>query len=1259
MPAACARSPGRNGTGAIGPPSTTTPRAPLTVTVCPLEQLSDDLVTQFAEGEGLLLTGAGVSRRQEVPPPPAVPRVRFGVPAAADLTAHFAERVPRPHPSAGTLEALATAYAVAHGDARLRRMLRRVYGAPGLRPTPFYDSIAELPPEVREFATTNYDPFLEGALADRRPVVVVVERGLERVATRRPVVYKVHGDAAAPDTCVITTGDYDRWEREAQQLQSKLATLFLERTVVAVGYGAQDGNLRRLLGAVNARVVARAGRPRRLYVVIPNAAPQEFLAYAGSEHEVVLVPATGEDFLRWLTERLAARRRAAAADAISALIDPPAVRAAQATVDATRPPQPVARTLADAAAEGSASAASLPEGEAWRAHAAALVTLAEAEAGAKRRHDAVATLVSASRAFALGGVPERAAAVLRDAYRRALLVQHDARLAEQLDHFRRFPVTGVVRLSAPADAAVVYYRALAEVLTGLPVDLPAEFAASSPPAEESEATAAAVASAAPSNTSAADASAPSPAGETRTSGGAADVGSAAYRAARMRAEHAVTHGDLGAAADQFQHAADVAVSAWHHTHALIRAAFYRGLAAGEGGRAPARAALEGLTVPAGAEELERARRSALGWLTALDGEWSEAAARFEEVAASALAVPDAVATANALRSAEWALRQRPNLESDVDWLLHGPGRRAWRIEQTVGRAPDAARASGPELRQEAERELRRRKTRQAWTAAAAAERLAHDDVDPGNLHRARMTLAEVWIQTLDEGGPHAADEFSVRNAVQYASLVHAELDDLDRETRAEVLRRTLGALADADVRRRALDDVRETPTSRAERVHATALLHDLAELLSADEVTRVALPMVLAGLADGWGRAAVTNAALAACRLFGEVEDRITSTDAAGVRDALAAMETTTPPANRSTLYVTLAQAVDRAGGAALADQLLGTLRALRALPSARMPHYRRELGVAMGALVGRTETAAGERLRAAVQEEAEQFGYRDGLAVVAARGQAVSTDVLDAYLAEIARRMRELARPAGPAGFGGGPADDGRLTQRASVDASPNARHAAIDAALALFAEDRQRDLLRVDWVECAVRLARGTPERLPEILSAFLRLGAGAYEPVEGDGFFSTHPLSFMREVAGLGRGLRAWALRGAGALWAWAAPADRPPIQHALEAGARDPNPHVRHGAAIALADVLHGLQRRDGATPEADRERHAPEAEPGSAPGLPLGVPSEQEDGRVETRWRALAPPWLLGALVPLLADPVPGVRRAARVAARLLFDAPRP
>jgi hypothetical protein len=133
-----------------------------------------------------------------------------------------------------------------------------------------------------------------------------------------------------------------------------------------------------------------------------------------------------------------------------------------------------------------------------------------------------------------------------------------------------------------------------------------------------------------------------------------------------------------------------------------------------------------------------------------------------------------------------------------------------------------------------------------------------------------------------------------------------------------------------------------------------------------------------------------------------------------------------------------------------------------------------------------------------------------------------------------------------------------------------------------------------------------------------------------------------------------LRAWALRGAGALWACAVPADRARIQAALEAGARDPNPHVRVGAAMGLADVLHGLQDRDGATPGADPERDAAESEPEREFGLPL----EQEDGRVDARGQPLAPQWLLGALVPLLADPVPGVRRAARVAARVLVDAPR-
>jgi hypothetical protein len=123
----------------------------MTVAVCQLADLPEELVTQFAEGDGLLLTGAGVSRRPDVRDAAAAGRTRVGVPGAGELINHFTRRARGPLPSVRTLESLATAYADARGDSRLRRLLQRVYGAPGLRPTEFYDLVALLPIEVREW----------------------------------------------------------------------------------------------------------------------------------------------------------------------------------------------------------------------------------------------------------------------------------------------------------------------------------------------------------------------------------------------------------------------------------------------------------------------------------------------------------------------------------------------------------------------------------------------------------------------------------------------------------------------------------------------------------------------------------------------------------------------------------------------------------------------------------------------------------------------------------------------------------------------------------------------------------------------------------------------------------------------------------------------------------------------------------------------------------------------------------------------------
>jgi hypothetical protein len=197
----------------------------------------------------------------------------------------------------------------------------------------------------------------------------------------------------------------------------------------------------------------------------------------------------------------------------------------------------------------------------------------------------------------------------------------------------------------------------------------------------------------------------------------------------------------------------------------------------------------------------------------------------------------------------------------------------------------------------------------------------------------------------------------------------------------------------------------------------------------------------------------------------------------------------------------------------------------------ARGTHGRvAESGVVLAALIGHVDEATGVRLRAVVEAEAAA-SFREGLAVLAARGEPVAHETLDQYLEEIARAARAITRPADESGYAMGRADDPRLTARAVVDGSQTAVDAAIDAVVALLSEDRQCEQLRIPWIGCAVRLGRGAPDRVPELLTALLRIGTGGNAPSGFDAEFSDHPLSGIRWQTTVGETLRAppWPRRG----------------------------------------------------------------------------------------------------------------------------------
>src|SRR4051812_25508248 len=119
--------------------------------------------------------------------------------------------------------------------------------------------IADLP--VREFVTTNYDPLVELAAADIGRRLQVLP--FEEAAPGTPWLLKLHGDAAHPDSVVLTREEYLQFGDTRAALAGVLHSLLLTRHVLFVGTSMQDDDLIRIAHQVRSATRAPGAGPRQ------------------------------------------------------------------------------------------------------------------------------------------------------------------------------------------------------------------------------------------------------------------------------------------------------------------------------------------------------------------------------------------------------------------------------------------------------------------------------------------------------------------------------------------------------------------------------------------------------------------------------------------------------------------------------------------------------------------------------------------------------------------------------------------------------------------------------------------------------------------------------------------------------------------------------------------------------------------------------------------------------------------------------------
>jgi len=225
----------------------------------------DELVRRIQREELTPFLGAGISR------PP--------LPGAAELAGKLADEEPKyPFVERGDLmqvgQYMATLLDGSAPKGLVAEVLRKL-GEPDfddvLQP---HRVLASLPIPI--YLTTNYDDFMERAIRkeNRTPLVEIckwnselIRRNLKTYLIEHdpdvssPVVFHLHGHIDVPDSFVLTEDDYldfivnvRRYEGSpdprAQVLPPKIHELISSTSLLFIGYGLRDWNLRVLLRAL-------------------------------------------------------------------------------------------------------------------------------------------------------------------------------------------------------------------------------------------------------------------------------------------------------------------------------------------------------------------------------------------------------------------------------------------------------------------------------------------------------------------------------------------------------------------------------------------------------------------------------------------------------------------------------------------------------------------------------------------------------------------------------------------------------------------------------------------------------------------------------------------------------------------------------------------------------------------------------------------------------------------------------------------------
>ena len=217
------------------------------------------IIELIRKGDVVLFVGAGFS-------------IKAGAPSGRNLCDTIYDALPsniqeeKSLKTEYTLQKLSETYEIHNGREALVTLLKNAFEFEK-KDTSDQDLLACIP-QFKHIITTNYDSLLEDAYSDKCNLVVT-NSDLSKIDSRKPTIYKIHGDFSNPKNIIITKNDYNRLYTQQQEnlIWDSIRVEFSRHNVLFIGYSISDPNIQILIEYVKKQMGDSA---KRLFVLTPE-----------------------------------------------------------------------------------------------------------------------------------------------------------------------------------------------------------------------------------------------------------------------------------------------------------------------------------------------------------------------------------------------------------------------------------------------------------------------------------------------------------------------------------------------------------------------------------------------------------------------------------------------------------------------------------------------------------------------------------------------------------------------------------------------------------------------------------------------------------------------------------------------------------------------------------------------------------------------------------------------------------------------------